>query len=81
MTINPLEHIGKYYCLFVNKNHTKLKDFYDKNEEEYLSQNVSFPAYCYLEFMRSKIMEQSDGVSLGIAKMGIEDLILKTPIK
>jgi hypothetical protein len=81
MTINPLEHVGKYYCLFVNKNHTKLKDFYDKNVNDYLSQNVSFPAYCYLEFMRSKIMEQPDGVSIGIAAIGIEDLIQKVPIK
>jgi hypothetical protein len=81
MTITPIEHIGKYYCLFVNKNYSVLKNFYDEREEKYLSQNVSFPAYCYIEFLKSKVMEQPDDVALGIAQTGIEDIIQKTPIK
>jgi hypothetical protein len=81
MTITPTEHIGKYFCLFVNKNHTALLDFYNKNKEEYLSQNVSFPAYCYIEFLSSKIMEQPDDIALGIAQTDLENIILTTPIK
>lgn len=83
LTVNFVEHIGKYYCTFVNKNYTVLKEFYDAREEYYLQNNITFPVYCYLEFYSKKdqALDQTPETLLLVGRTPIEELITQYPIK